>query len=120
MEKVDTPKDNSFPKNLRILKSEAFSNIFSNGKKVRTKNFILYVLANDKGYPRLGLAVGKKVSNKAVRRNRIKRILRESFRTNKILFDSYDIILVVKNEISGIDQSMVINELKAALSKLNV
>ena len=45
---------------------------------------------------RLGLAVSRKVSLLAVRRNRIKRYLRESFRVNKARLRGYDIVIIAR------------------------
>ncbi|NIP32144.1 MAG: ribonuclease P protein component [Candidatus Dadabacteria bacterium] len=117
MEKVNIPVNNSLPKKLRILKSESFQEIFKKGKKVSTKNFAFYILLNNLGFPRLGISVGKKVSNKANKRNRIKRLIRESFRANKYLFKSNDIVVIVKNDISELKQHDIFNEIEKAVVK---
>jgi ribonuclease P protein component len=50
---------------------------------------------------RLGLVVGKKVRKEAVRRNRMKRLLREFFRLNKHrLPASQDILIVARKDFS--------------------
>ena len=53
------------------------------GKKLVAPNFVLLVYArdeDDRGPARLGLVVSKRVGN-AVRRNRVKRLIREAFRS---------------------------------------
>jgi ribonuclease P protein component len=45
---------------------------------------------------RVGFTVSKKVSNKAVTRNRVKRLLREIVRTNKSLFEGLELILIAR------------------------
>jgi len=51
---------------------------------------------NAKGVKRLGITVTKKAGN-SVKRNRIKRLLREYFRLNKELFpDKLDVIIMAK------------------------
>ena len=47
-------------------------------------------------HPRLGLIVSKKVSKKAVERNKLKRRLREIFRLNQNSLDSFDIVIIAK------------------------
>jgi ribonuclease P protein component len=61
---------------------------------------VIYVAPNDLVWSRLGLSVGKRVGN-AVRRNYIKRRLREAFRTQKSeLPKGLDIICVARPEVT--------------------
>lgn len=52
------------------------------GQRVTSRSFLLFGLPNDVGHSRLGITVTKKIGG-AVRRNRIKRLLREVFRRNR-------------------------------------
>jgi ribonuclease P protein component len=52
----------------------------------------------DDGGARLGITVTRKVG-KAVRRNRIKRLVREWFRTSRMELGSCDLIVIAKREI---------------------
>lgn len=57
-------------------------------------------LAGEQHWSRLGISVPRKVGN-AVRRNRIKRIIRETFRLHREMFpQSSDIIVTVRPEFS--------------------
>jgi len=49
---------------------------------------------NFKPHSRLGLVVGKRVAKHAVIRNRIKRIIRESFRFHQAKLHGFDIIVI--------------------------
>ena len=56
----------------------------------------VYALPNELGHPRLGMSVSRKVGN-AVRRNRIRRLIRESFRLLRHdLPKGYDLVVVVR------------------------
>lgn len=85
-----------FPKRARLQKPAEFSRVFN--KALRSSDHLLTVLAalNTQGYPRLGLAISKKVAKRAVDRNRIKRIIRESFRLNQSNLPSADFIVMAK------------------------
>lgn len=54
----------------------------------------MLVTANQQGHPRLGLAISRKVARTAVARNRIKRVIRESFRHWQDRLDALDIVVL--------------------------
>ena len=69
----------------------------------------LVVLARKNGTvrPRLGLAISRKFTKSAVRRNRIKRIIRESFRAHQEELRGLDVVVVSRPGISAIrDEAM--------------
>jgi len=77
--------------------------------------FSLIYLAGGQPWSRLGISVPRKVGN-AVRRNRIKRIVRETFRLHREIFpQSSDIVVTVRPEFSF----KGLHELCLALAHLN-
>ncbi|MBI5682024.1 MAG: ribonuclease P protein component [Deltaproteobacteria bacterium] len=108
----------SFTKQERLLKKQDFIGAASNGKRIWAKNFTIFIKPNDKGVRRLGLSVSRKVGT-AVKRNRIKRLLREFFRLNKELFpSSSDISISVKQGCSPEGYRDVMGELTPLLLKI--
>jgi ribonuclease P protein component len=83
----------SFPKSARLLSSKQFK--FKSHRVIDTELFRFIV--NPYGYGRLGISISKKAVRLAVGRNRIKRLLREVFRTDKGLIGERDIHVVGKN-----------------------
>ena len=84
----------TFSKGDRLRTSGEFRKVFDNGRRLGGRKVRLYVLENGTDRSRLGLSIGKKAGN-AVRRNRIRRVLREAFRLNRhILSPGYDIVMV--------------------------
>lgn len=69
----------SFPRHVRVRARADFDRIFAEAKRTASPLLAVHVL-REPGSPRLGLAVSRKVDRRAVGRNRIKRILRETFR----------------------------------------
>ena len=68
-----------FPKRMRLLTASDFERVFQARRSAGDEFVVLYGAANNLQYPRLGLAVSRKVGG-AVARNRWKRALREAFR----------------------------------------
>jgi len=66
------------------------------GKRLPSKNFILFFQKNQNQFHRLGVVVKKEVGP-ATYRNRAKRYLREFFRLHKHQIEgSFDLIIMVK------------------------
>lgn len=118
MEKVAIESDNSFPAKFKLKTSRDFCNILSEGTKTHSENFILYAKPNSLGFPRLGVSVGKKASASSVRRNRMKRVLREVFRRNKPAFSSNDVVFVIKNDVSGKKFSELYSEIRKLAGRI--
>ncbi len=118
MEKVAFESDSSFSAKFKIKTSRDFLNTLSEGTKKHSENFILYSKPNSLGFPRLGVSVGKKASPSSVRRNRMKRVLREFFRKNKPAFSSNDVVFLVKNDVSGRKFSELHSEIKKLAGRI--
>ena len=89
-----------FPPKLRLQSRTQFQAVYKHGRRSGTMSFTMFGLPNDVGFPRLGITVTRKVGN-AVRRNRIKRVIREIFRQNLAQLDvALDLVV---NAHRGID-----------------
>lgn len=84
-----------FVRSLRLQRAEYFQQAFRLGNKHNQGGLVVYTRLNGLGYARLGLAIAKKVIQSASARNRVKRLLRESFRLNQIRLPDIDIVIVV-------------------------
>lgn len=91
----------SFGKQERIRKRREYLTIYEQGERSYSKHFTIVIRPNNTGFRRLGITVSKKAGN-SVKRNRIKRLLREFFRLNKSRFASSQDILVIAKKNAGI------------------
>ena len=74
--------DFRFPKECHILYRADFLRIREEGRRSGDKSLQIWALPNQRSFTRLGLIVGKRHGN-AVRRNRLKRLIREAFRLTR-------------------------------------
>jgi ribonuclease P protein component len=91
----------AFSRAHRLLKRSDFTACYNAGTRFFSKHFVLFVLFENgrPGIWRLGLAVTRK-SGKAVRRNRVKRIVREFFRLHrKHMPERADIVVVPRRNL---------------------
>src|SRR5687767_15621639 len=80
----------------RLRLPREFSAVYEAKTRESRGPLTLYALPNNLGYPRLGMSVSRKVGT-AVRRNRIRRLIRESFRLlQQDLPRGYDGVVVVR------------------------
>ncbi len=83
-------------KNSLLRKGWEFSAVYERGRRLRGAGFTLVYLPNNSGGSRLGVSVHHALRG-AVKRNRIKRIVRESFRLARGLYPQQaDIVFAVR------------------------
>ncbi len=100
---------------ISLNRNEQFLRIYRKGKRTYHRFFVLYYLPNGSRRNRLGLKVGKKLA-KAVRRNRIRRLLKESYRlAEPQVRTGYDLIFVAREDSLAADSYQAV---AAAVNKL--
>lgn len=87
----------NFTRQHRLLKKENFQLVFNNGSKLRRKLLIVLSIPNHLSHARLGIVISKQSVPKAVFRNNLRRIIRESFRRSAHKLKSLDIITLVRS-----------------------
>lgn len=88
------------PKASRLTEKKDFENVRQKGKFIRTNLFTVSCLINNKEESRFGFIVSKKVSMKAIQRNRIKRMLRETVRLHvDEIKKGMDFVIVAKSSV---------------------
>lgn len=105
----------SFKRELRLLTPKDFERVFQDPTVVSCNNFTVLARKNDLTHPRLGLAIAKKVISKSHLRNKVKRLIRESFRLNQHNIGNLDIVVLVRpgiiKTLEKKDNSLIFNSL---------
>lgn len=91
-----TPRRFHFPSRLRLTSKPQFDAIYASGRRLDDRFFGLRVKPNGLEFPRIGLAVAVKTAGNAVQRNRLRRLVRESFRLARHELPAVDIVVAAK------------------------
>jgi ribonuclease P protein component len=104
--------EKGFPRNRRLLKPDDFSRVFNQGRRSSDRFFLVLGMLNQAGDTRLGMAVSKKNCRRAVDRNRIKRMIRESFRHHLESLAGLDLVVVARQGVATNENQYCLNSLQ--------
>lgn len=88
-----------FTRSIRLMDSSLFKRVFRAGKRVKSQSFTVLYYPNGFAHPRLGTALPRKHFARVVDRNRIKRLIKESFRHWQWVLGGYDLVVLSKPRI---------------------
>ncbi|MFO1371613.1 MAG: ribonuclease P protein component [Candidatus Competibacteraceae bacterium] len=107
-----------FPRRARLTGQRAFADVFAQPVKSSDRYFTVLVRPNDLAYPRLGLAISRKVAKSAVARNRLKRIVRESFRHHQQGLGGLDCVVMGRAGLTEYDNAVLFTSLQQHWQRL--
>jgi ribonuclease P protein component len=108
----------SFSRNLRLISTVQFKQVFSKAKRVTTQFGTIFYCYNNLNHPRLGVIVPKRNVKLANKRNRLKRIIRECFRLRQQQLATIDIIFLMNKEATNIVDQDLWNYLEKSWDRL--
>jgi len=114
-------RKNRFQRNQRILSPSHFKRVYSNKQWGNTKMLTFNALYDESlvdQTSKLGVTVSKKVSKLAVRRNHIKRLIREFFRHNHEQLKATQLVITAKPPAKAASNQEINAELKELWTKL--
>lgn len=103
----------TFPPAKRLLSATEFGRVFAEPVRAGDRFFTLLARPNGVGTARLGLTISRRTAKRAVDRNRIKRLARESFR-QQVDLPACDFVLLAKPPAVTADAA----DLRASLERL--
>ena len=103
-----------------IKLNKDFKRLYYRGKSAVRSNVVAYVMKNRTNENHLGLTCGKSIG-KAVKRNRVKRLMREGYRLleDKLLV-GFDIVLVARTRCISCKQKHILKDLESCFDSLGI
>lgn len=108
-------RQQAFTRAQRLLSPAEFTRVFRSGRRRGNPCFTVVVAPGAGSSARLGLAVSRKVSRSAVQRNRIKRLVRESFRKLGTELPTVDIVVMARPGAAQCDNRQLASSIDTLL-----
>jgi ribonuclease P protein component len=100
-----------------LRKKKDFTRLYNKGNSKGSKHVVLFFIKNDLPYKRRAFLASKKVGN-SVRRNRARRLMKESYnQLSSDVKDGYDILFIARNNINGAKCQDVAKSMNDVLKK---
>ena len=98
----------------RLRRAAEFRQLYASGRRLSAEPFTAIVRPNQLGAARLGLSIAARIVRRAVQRNRIRRLIRESFRLRCDQLPPLDIVIGVRGGVQAASRA----RLREALERL--
>ncbi len=102
------------PRERRLRRPAQFKHVYAVGRRLGNEFFTACVQANEVGVARLGMSIAARTLRRAVDRNRMRRLIRESFRAHQLGLPPLDLVIGVRSGVQSADNA----RLRAALEQL--
>jgi len=111
-------KDSSDNKRGHLRKADEISSVFDFKCRVSSEHLVALGKPNCLEFPRLAIMVAKKTNRVAVRRNYMRRVVREGFRKNRTNLISLDSVMRVTKSFKKQDFILINQEINQIFNKL--
>ena len=106
------------PRDARVRRAGDFAALRQASGRFGGRCFSVRWRPNGLDHARLGLAISKRVSKRAVERNRIKRLVRESFRRVRPGLPPVDLVVMAREAAAGVPGTDLLVELDTLWRRL--
>jgi ribonuclease P protein component len=112
------PRAFAFPRARRLTESGEFRRVFECSQRLDAPGFSLLARPNRRSGARLGMAIAKRNCPRALDRGRLKRIVRESFRTHYDWLPPLDIVVLATAKARNLENRTLFDALARSWRKL--
>jgi len=95
----------------RLRSAADFERVYRGGKRAGDGLFAVNALANELGFARLGMSVSTRSVGNSVRRNRVRRIIRELFRERRSELPGVDLVVTSRPGAKDAPREAIITSL---------
>jgi ribonuclease P protein component len=110
------------PQDARLRNSADFRAVYNGGRRFEGRLMTVFILSKGLERHRLGITASRKMSLRAVDRNRAKRLLREAFRLSSAELDAlkakYDWVFNARRKIMDAELNSVMEELRRVIAQV--
>jgi ribonuclease P protein component len=96
-----------------------FKRAYAAGKRLGNEFFTINAQPNGFTGPRLGMSIAARILRRAVDRNRLRRLIRESFRVNQLSLPPLDIVIGVRAGVLTADNRRLRSSLQQLWQKIS-
>jgi ribonuclease P protein component len=96
----------------RLRQKSEFDRVYRDARRFADNFFAVFARHNGGSQPRLGLSVAARIIGNAVRRNHVKRLVRESFRQHQHELPAVDIVVNARSGARDADNASIVQSLE--------
>jgi ribonuclease P protein component len=89
-----------FRRHMRLLTAGDYARVFQRAERSGSRALTVLARQSGRNNARLGLAIPRKQIRRAAERNRVKRLIRESFRHHQELLRGLDVVVVARADLA--------------------
>ena len=102
----------SYSRKYRLASKVEVQSVFAaKPKKISRQYLLVLYTPNQLHHARLGIIAGKQHLRRAVDRNRVRRIIRESFRQQKETLKGFDVIVMIRSSCRALEANVIRNDI---------
>jgi len=102
----------------RMRRPAEFKRAYASGRRFGNEFFTANAQVNDLSWPRLGMSIAARILRRAVDRNRVRRVIRESFRMHQQQLPPLDIVIGARSAAVSADRARLRASLEALWRKI--
>ena len=99
------------PRVMRLAEAQDYAHVFERPWRSADQLVVVLGRRNGRSIPRLGLAISRRQVRRAVGRNRLKRLIRESFRAHQQTLQGIDVVVIGRAAASGASNKTLLGSL---------
>jgi ribonuclease P protein component len=104
--------------NRRLRRTAEFKQLYAHGRRLGAEPFTAVVRPNQLGTARLGMSIAARNVRRAVQRNRVRRLIRESFRQRCDQLPALDIVVGVRSGVQAVTRARLRESIERLWQKI--